>query len=175
MSKIRNLAVPRPGSEWFGGAAPHSRRHWLGTMLALGSAGWAGRAAACEYMAAHLRITHPWTRATTFGAQQAVLCMSFDEVTRPERLIGVQTPVAGGARMGGRGTADRVDFEIPPGVETQLSEEDTFVTLTELKLPLQVGRSYPLMLEFEHSGVVLTSLSVDFTPADPANPITRFR
>ena len=183
MSKIRNLAVPQPGSAWFGEAALYvpgrspgpSRRQWLGTLLALGSVGWAGRASACEYMAAHLRITHPWTRATSLGATQAVLCMTFDEVTRAERLIGVETPVAGGARMGGRAASDRVDFEIPPGVETHLAEEETFVTLTDLKFPLQVGRAYPLMVEFEHSGVVLASLTVDFTPADPSLSITRFK
>ena len=139
------------------------RRDLLRAGLALGAATALPQARACEYFAAHLRITHPWTRAAADGARSAVLCMKFDEVTRADRLIAVETPVAAGAEMGGLLRGPKVDFPIPAGQESLLSEAGTFVRLVGLAAPLQVGRSYPLTLVFERSGVIEASLNVDYT------------
>lgn len=119
-------------------------------------------ARACEYFADGLRISHPWTRATAPGATTAVLCMGFDEVTADDRLIAVETPVAEGAEMGGMAPGREVNFAIPAGQSSALSEHGSFVRLTGLKHPLEVGRIYPLNLHFERSGLVLAKLNVDF-------------
>ena len=127
-------------------------------------------ARACELITSTLRVTHPWTRATGPEATTAVLCMKFDEVQEADRLISVQSPVAAGAEMAGAGAemagagaGPTVDFVIPRGGETLLSESGTYVRLTGLKFPLLVGRSYPLTLGFEKAGNYIATLSVDYS------------
>jgi copper(I)-binding protein len=138
------------------------RRHVLHAARGIGAVLLVPRARACETIADHLRVVHPWTRATPPGATEAVLCMTIDEVTAPDRLIGVETPVAEAAAMGGVGAGPTVDFPVEPGGLFVLDEGGTFVRLTGLRHPLAVGRKYPLKLTFERSGVVLAELSVDF-------------
>lgn len=139
------------------------RRSVLHAGLALGAAAVMRPAGACEYFTSTLRVTHPWTRATEHGANWAVLCMKFDEVRQADRLIGVQTAIATGAEMGGVGARREVDFLIPEGQETYLDESGTFVRLLGLKHALEVGRSYPMRLSFEHGGSFDASLTVDYT------------
>lgn len=141
----------------------NDRRKYMGAALALGACAWVRPARACEYITSHLRITHPWTRATGHAADSAVLCMKFDEVTRADRLIGVHTPVAQGAVLAGAAPGTALDLLIPQDSVIELSEAGEHVLLTGLKAPLQVGRAYPLELTFAESGVVLAQLTVDFT------------
>jgi len=119
-------------------------------------------ARACEFFTATLRITHPWTRATAAGDPFAVVCLTFDEVSKTDRLIGVESPVAAGAEMGGDQTGGPVDVLIPAGRETVLSEEGVHVRLVGLRHPLELARTYPLTLIFEKGGAVGTKLSVDY-------------
>jgi len=141
---------------------PH-RRGVLHTGLALSLSLALPAARACEFFTTNLRIVHPWTRATARDASFAVVCMKFDDVAQADRLIGVETPVASGAEMGGAGAGPGVDFVIPEGRESVLSEAGTHVRLTGLKFPLEVAREYPLTLVFEKGGVVNATLSVDYT------------
>ena len=156
-----------------------ARRRLLGTALSAAVCGWAVPARACEVMTATLRVLHPWTRATVAGADTALLCMTFDEVHTTDRLVGVRTPIATGARLAGTTPGTPLDLSIPQGSTLELSEDGTHLLLTGLHAPLQVGRAYPLELQFEQAGVALASLSVDFTAANasalPAFPAFRFR
>lgn len=137
------------------------RRAALRAGLALGATLALPQARACEYFADTLRITHPWCRATRPGATSVVVSMIFDEVTRNDRLIGVKTMVAERAEIGGQLARPKMDFSIPKGVETQLSEHGTYLMLSGLKFPLEVARTYPMVLTFEHGGVVQATLNVD--------------
>lgn len=119
-------------------------------------------AQACEFFCTNLRVTHPFTRATAPGETTAVVSMKFDEVRSDDRLIAVRTPIATGAQLGGQGARARIDFPIPKDQETWLSEPSTYLLLTGLKHPLQVGRSYPLTLVFERGGVMEAEVEVDF-------------
>ena len=151
---------------------PHFiRRDLLRSGLALGAALLLPAARACEFFSPTMRILHPWTRASEPGATTAVVCMRFDEVTRDDRLMQVQTPVAATAEMGGveltggrigSGLAAGLDFLIPAGQQSALAEGGRFVRLLALRHPLEVGRSYPLTLVFEQGGVVNATLTVDF-------------
>ena len=140
----------------------HRRRGMLQAGLALGLVSVLPAARACEFFTTHLRITHPWTHASVEGASIAVVSMKFDEVTLADRLIGVTTPVAERAELGGIGAGPNVDFPIPEGRETLLSERGTFVRLVGLKHPLEIARTYPLTLVFERGGSIATDLSVDY-------------
>jgi copper(I)-binding protein len=70
--------------------------------------------------------------------------------------------------LAGAGGAEALSLEIPAGAEIELHEHGPHVRLTGLLAPVQVGRQYPLELTFEHSGVLLATLNVDF-------PALRFR
>ncbi len=139
-----------------------SRRHALrvGAALGLGLVGL--RSQACEFFASTLRVTHPWSRATPMEASAAVVCMRFDEVIEDDRLIGVHSMVAGGAELGGPFGRRAIDLPIPRGQVTQLTEHGTHVRLLSLAMPLELTRSYPLVLVFEKAGELRTDLSIDF-------------
>ena len=138
------------------------RRHLL---IALGCAGLARPSRACEFFSSHLRIWHPWTRATRVDADSARLCMRFDEVRQTDRLIGVETPVAAGVRLAGPGVPSGgtgLSLLIREGEELTLSEEGLHIELLDLQQPLQVGRSFALRLVFESAGPVEALLNVDY-------------
>ena len=142
---------------------PINRRWMLRSSAAMGGALLLPTATrACEVQAEFLRITHPWTRGTTPGAEFAVLCMRIDNVTADDRLIGVQTPVAGGALVAGTPDGQPLDLAIPAGSDLDMHEQGLHLRLAPLRLTLHAGRSYELLLTFARSGVVTTTLSVDF-------------
>jgi len=118
---------------------------------------------ACEFFCTTLRVTHPWTRASAGPqASTAVVSLRIDEVSQADRLLRVSTPVADGAEfvdVQGR----RLDaIEFAPGQTLELGETGPRIRLTGLAHPLEMARTYPLTLEFEHGGVIQADLSVDF-------------
>lgn len=134
-------------------------------LIALGTAGLARPARACEFFSSHLRIWHPWTRATRVDAETAVLCMRFDEVQTTDRLIGIETPVARGARLAGPAAptaAQDLSLLIPAGETLTLAEDGLYIELLDLQQPLQIGRSFPLRLIFESAEPVNAMLNVDY-------------
>ena len=141
-----------------------NRRHALQVGLAAGLLWQLPQARACEFRSSNLRITHPWTRDSGDDATTAIVSMKFDEVAADDRLIGVETPVAGGAELGGEGMARAIDFAIPMGRETLMHERGTFVRLTDLNQPLILGRAYPMRLIFARGGAIAATLTVDFGP-----------
>lgn len=149
------------------------RRTWIGGSTALAAGLFVPRLQACEFFSGTLRVTHPWTRATLPGAAHAVLCMRFDEITRDDRLIEVRTPVASAARLArpmsstGEPQTGPVDLALKAGTELELTEDGLHLQLTGLKRQLHVGREFDLELVFEQSGLLITTLNVDFT-ATPA-------
>lgn len=139
-----------------------TRRHILRAGLALGASALVPPVRACEFFASTLRVTHPWTRVTPADARFAVVCMKIDQVTREDRLIGVVTPVATGAEIGGISTGRALDLLIEKGREIQLVETGVHLRLTGLTQPLLIGRSYPMRLIFEKGGVLEAELNVDY-------------
>jgi copper(I)-binding protein len=141
---------------------PLVRRTFLHAGLALGTGIWSTSAQACEVQLPNLRLMHPWTRATAPGADSAILNFAIEDVTEADRLVGVQCLVAAGAALGGPGAQASVNLEIPMGRPLLLGEDGTHVLLTGLRMPLHVGRVYPLLVMFEKAGVAMASLHVDF-------------
>jgi copper(I)-binding protein len=139
-----------------------TRRALLRASLAVGAGLAWPMARGCEFFAPHLRVEHPWTRATAPGETVAGIDMKIDRVTRADRLIAVETPVAAGAELVGGNAGTSIDLPLPPGQETVLSEPGLFIRLTGLKHPLEIARSYPLQLTFEFGGVVNATLNVDY-------------
>jgi hypothetical protein len=138
------------------------RRAVLHAGLALGAGLLAPRAKACEFFAPNLRVYRPWTRATPPGADSAIVCVTFDQVTETDHLIGIETPLCEGAEIGGVGARQGLDLVIPAGRETVLTEQTTYLRLVGLKQPLLFGRSYPMNYVFEKGGVVPGDVDVDY-------------
>lgn len=122
-------------------------------------------ARACEFDADTLTVTHPWTRVTAADAPFAVVSMKFSNVMSSDRLIGVITPVASGAELGSPEGSRALAFDLLPGESSELLETGVHLRLTGLRQPLELGRSYPMKLVFEHGGVVNAQLNVDFPAA----------
>jgi len=145
-----------------------TRRTALQAGLAIGAALVLPRARACEFFTTTLRVTHPWTRASVDGATTAIVCMKIDQVTKIDRLIGVETPVASGAEMIGlNGTKlgkGGVNLLLLMGQDRVLGETGVHLRLTGLTQPLLIARTYPMQLVFEKGGVLDTELNIDYMP-----------
>ena len=138
------------------------RRHLLQTGVALSAGLWLPAAKACEFFTPYMRIYSPWARASLKGASSAQLCMTFDEVVSDDRLIGVETPAAGGVELIGVAGSTKVNLLIPQGRDTELTEEGIHILLTDLRFPLHVGREHPLTLIFEKAGVVRADFDIKY-------------
>lgn len=144
---------------------PIDRRTVLHAGLALGAAMQWRQVHACEYFAANLRITHPWTRATPADAPYALMGLRIDEVTQDDRLLAVETPVAASVVYVPHANAApaSLPLAITAGHDTVLGDSGPHLRLLGLTQPLELGRSYPLRLVFEKGGSVKATLNVDYT------------
>jgi copper(I)-binding protein len=116
---------------------------------------------ACEFFCPTLRIYLPWARATDPQDKTAQLFMTFDEVIRDDRLIGIEFAHAQGAAMLLNGVRQAVSVPIPAGKVTDVQERGPIVLLLEgLTQPLLLGREYPLTLIFEQGGRVAADIDV---------------
>lgn len=138
------------------------RRHLLHAGMAFGVSLVVPPARACEFFAANLKIVHPWTRATRENATSVAVCMTFDEVTQSDRLIGAESPVCTSAEIGGLDAKPFVNFLIPEGQTTVMSEATTYLRLVGLQFELPYGRAYPLTLIFKESGRLAAKLTIDY-------------
>lgn len=141
------------------------RRKVLQVGLATGAALLLPTARACEFFTPTLRVTHPWTRASVKDATTAIVCMKIDQVSKLDRLIGVDTPVAGGAEIIGIEGRSGVNLLIFPGQETVFGETGVQLRLLKLTQPLLIARTYAMRLYFEKGGVMDAELNVDYLPA----------
>jgi periplasmic copper chaperone A len=147
-----------------GGTGLSTRRDLFGAGLLLGAMYVGPSARACEAFSSTLRVSHPWTRASRQGATFAAVAMGIDQILEDDWLIGVTTPVATRAELVGDGVGPALNLSLPQGQEIVLDESATHLRLVGLTQPLQIGRSYPLLLEFKIGGLVHTTLSVDQLP-----------
>lgn len=142
-----------------------SRRHVLQAGLGLGASLVLPQARACEFFSTTLRITHPWTRASAQDAPFVIVNMKIDEVQQADRLIGVETPVAGAAEIvGGAAGSHGVNLLIPAGQTLHIGEDGIQLRLLRLQMPLHIARTYPMRLIFEKGGVVEAELNTDYGP-----------
>jgi copper(I)-binding protein len=140
-----------------------TRRQVLQSGLALGSVLALPKAHACEFTTTTLRVTHPWTRATAQDAGYAVVNMKIDQVMHADRLIGVETPVAGAAEIVGDPAGSKgLSLLIQQGQELQIGEAGIELRLMKLKQPLLMARTYPMTLIFEKGGALQAELNVDY-------------
>lgn len=145
-----------------------SRRRALQLSAGMGAALAFPSARAHEFFSTSLTVHHPWTRASAEGATSAIVSMKFEDVVHSDSLIGAQSPVCEGAEFGGVGVSDAArrgfEFLIQQGRPSELTEAGTFLRLTGLNYPLEMGREYPLTLIFSKAGPLSAALLIDYPP-----------
>lgn len=113
-----------------------------------------------------ITISNVYSYAVPAGARSAAAFMTITypsaegEMT-PDRLLKVQTPVAGKAEIhtllieNDTMMMRSVDtFPLPPGGSISFSPQGSHIMMKELRAPLTIGQSFPMTLVFEKAGPV---------------------
>ena len=135
-------------------------------LMVLCAACWPAQAH--DYYAKFFHIYHPWAEPTEAGVTDTAVYVKFDDIATDDKLIGARMSLAdqvelrGPAGNGQSGTEGPLlkSVALASGSEVELRPGSARLVLKGLKLPLQLGRSYPMTLEFEKSGVVSVMVSV---------------
>jgi copper(I)-binding protein len=138
-----------------------------------------------EYWLGPLVIEQVWSRPTQDGEKRGAAGYMKIENTGPtaDRLMGGSTPFAGRFEIYGMSMDDGVmkmrplssGLEIKPGATVELKPDSFHVLMTDLKQPIQPGKSFTATLVFEKAGEVEVDLWVGgeddaAAPAHPAHP-----
>lgn len=137
-------------------------RHWLTIAVALTLA-----PLAAHPEEAGPRVEKAWARATPGSATTGAAYLTI-EASRPDRLVGVSTPVAGRAELHAHENDHGVmhmhpvdGVAVQPGVPTVLKPGGIHVMLLQLKQPLKQGETFPLTLRFEKAGTREVTVHVE--------------
>jgi len=129
-----------------------------------------GAVRAEDYKVGTLEIDSPWSRAVPKGAKVAGGYMKIKNTgSEPDRLVGGSTPVAGGFMVHEMSMDNGVmkmrplpsGLEIKPGETVELKPSSFHIMMTDLKQPIQQGKSFKATLMFEKAG----NVDVDFAVA----------
>lgn len=125
-------------------------------------------AATAHAQAPGVEVQKAWARATPGGARTGAVYMTLIAKGGSDRLVGVASPVAGGAQlheMSMEGGVMRMRplpaIELKAGVATVLKPGGMHVMLVGLREPLVAGRSFPLTLHFEKAGDKTVTVRVE--------------
>ncbi|MDH1262414.1 copper chaperone PCu(A)C [Pseudomonas sp. GD03944] len=138
------------------------------TLLAAVMMGTSLLANAHDYSVGELHIEHPWSRAMPPVAPTAAAYFVVQNKGQgADRLLSVQTPVAGKAELHEHVHADGVmkmqhvqTVDIPAGGEVKFEPMGYHVMLFNLKQQAKDGERFPLTLTFEKAGKVEVEVAV---------------
>lgn len=134
--------------------------------------------AAHEYVKDHLTVAQPWSMELPPNAPTvAAYFVISNQGTEPDRLTGVDSPVAGEAQLHEHVHKDGLmkmqqvqTVEIPPGGAVTFAPMAYHVMLLDLKdrSKLTEGQGFPLTLHFEKAGDLTVEIMVHKQAPDPA-------
>ncbi|MGE8362983.1 copper chaperone PCu(A)C [Pseudomonas sp.] len=138
------------------------------TLLAAVMMGTSLLANAHDYSVGELHIEHPWSRAMPpVAPTAAAYFVVHNKGQGADRLLSVQTPVAGKAELHEHVHADGVmkmqhvqTVDIPAGGEVKFEPMGYHVMLFNLKQQAKDGERFPLTLTFEKAGKVDVEVAV---------------
>ncbi|MGH6895989.1 MAG: copper chaperone PCu(A)C [Geminicoccaceae bacterium] len=115
-----------------------------------------------------LEIDTPWTRASIGTARPGAAYVTIRNTgDEPDRLVGVETPVAAQPEvheMEAEGGVMKMrpaqPLEIPPSGEVRLAPGGPHIMLMELQAPLEEGEQIPLTFVFDKAGEITVSAPV---------------
>ena len=139
-------------------------------------ASWPALPAAQETRFGTLRIDHAVARATPPGARTGAVYFTADNAANQrERLLRASSPVAGGVALHQMAVEDGMmkmraipSLEIGPGARLELKPDGYHLMLVDLKQPLRVGETFPVMLTFERAGTIRMMVTVEPMGEGPA-------
>jgi periplasmic copper chaperone A len=118
-------------------------------------------AQAHEYYTRSFIIVHPWANPTEPGAVNAAVYVKFTEISDDDKLIAAGTQIADKVELRHSRQPDPLEgVSLTQGNTVELTADTAYLVLTDLKIPLLWGRSYPMTLVFEKSGPVLVMVSI---------------
>ena len=125
-------------------------------------------AAAHDYRAGEIAISHPWSRAASANANGAGFMTLRNTGAQADRLLSAASPAARVVELHTHvreGDVMRmrpvVDIPVPAGETVELRPGGLHVMLIGLTGPLQQGSRVPLTLRFERAGEVQVELTVE--------------
>jgi len=135
-----------------------------------------------DYRVGELHIEHLWSREMPpVAPTAAAYFVVHNQGQEADRLLGVQTPVAGKAELHEHVHADGVmkmqqvqDVVVPAGGEVRFEPMGYHVMLFNVQQQARDGERFPLTLTFEKSGAIEVEVAVQTeAPAATAEPATR--
>lgn len=114
---------------------------------------------ACEVFADGFTILHTWANPSQPGATDVPVYFSVDSVLREDKLVRASSLFADRVEL--RGSEDLTapalsDITFNTDTSTKVfGTGQAHLLLRGLRTPIQEGRAYMLMLEFEHAGKVM--------------------
>jgi copper(I)-binding protein len=124
-----------------------------------------------------ISLEHVWARATPGTATTGAVYLTLTDNGRPDRLVGVSTPIAAMAGvhetiqdngvMKMRPVAGGIALD--PGKPVTFTPGGYHIMLMGLKSPLKAGDSFPLTLAFEHAQSITVSVHVEAMGAGGMN------
>lgn len=126
---------------------------------------------------AGMAVIHPWSRGTALVGDQLAVYVTFENTgAAPDRLVGVETPLAHHAvlkTIDDRASATRaIEFDelrIAPNTKVGLRPEDRSISLVGLKERIEPGKSIPITFIFSGAGRLSAQVRVE-SPGQPAHP-----
>ncbi|KJB90796.1 hypothetical protein N826_34525 [Skermanella aerolata KACC 11604] len=117
---------------------------------------------AAEVTAGDLVIEQAWARATTLSAKTGATYLAVRNTgSQPDRILFIETPVAGNAvahQTRQEGDVSRMSetgpLSISPGGTLEMKPGAMHIMLMELSGGLKVGQQFPLTITFEKAGKV---------------------
>lgn len=118
--------------------------------------------------ASDISLDHVWARASAGNATTGAAYLTVTDHGRPDRLVGVSTPVAATAELhetindnGVMKMRPVAGIALEPGKPVKFLPGGYHVMLTGLKSPLKAGDSFPLTLAFEHAQPITVTATVE--------------
>ena len=113
-----------------------------------------------EYYAKSFTVVHPWAEPSAAGAKNAEVFVKFDEISAGDKLVAAHSSLADSVELRSATNTVLRNIDLASGKPVELGPRGAHLLLVNLKAPLQVGRSYPMTLEFEKSGPVQVQVSI---------------
>jgi copper(I)-binding protein len=124
-------------------------------------------AAAAMAQTGQVEVKDAWARATPGKAETGAAYLTIQS-TIPDRLVGVSTPVAKKAglhTMTMEGSVMKMrplaGIDVPANQPVALKPGAMHIMLEGLNEPLQAGKSFPLMLNFEKAGQKQVQVAIE--------------
>jgi len=155
---------------------PHARRSlaWFASLVLLLAS---GIAAAKDYSVGDIKVQAPWSQALPPSAETvAAYFIITNTGMNPDRLLSVETPIAGSAELhkhvhvDGMMKMQQIDtLAIDPEQQVTFAPMNNHVMLLNLKedAPRTEGDSFPLTLTFEKAGKLTVDVEIRRTAPKP--------